>query len=383
MRIALALAVTLASAFALNLGYLVEHDAAQKLPPLSLRAPLRSVRQLVGNRRWLLGFASEATGWVLFVLALSLAPLSLVQATAAGGIAILALMVAHVTHVPLTTTERFGVGIAVAGLVLLGLSLAGAHGEGKGAGYVSVAVWIGASFAGAFVAIMLLARRIGDGPAYGLATGLLFASGDVATKGAVEAGGHLGFVAALILGLLFGQSRAAGGIPAQQRAHDRRHRHALHERAADRRRDDDLRRAAAERLARRRPGRRLRGGYRRRRPPGRAKARAQARQSPDPRPPAGSVHRAQPVHRRRSEMNCPIDGIQPVMSERSGVEIDCCPECRGVWVDRGELDKIIDRATSGQPRADPGGDDAVGDGEVQPGKRRRRGFLVDLLELGE
>ena len=204
MRIALALAVTLASAFALNLGYLVEHDAARKLPPLSLRAPLRTVRQLVGSRRWLSGFASEATGWLLFVLALSLAPLSLVQATAAGGIAILALMVAHMTHVPLTRTERFGVGIAVSGLVLLGLSLAGAHGEGAGAGYASVAVWIGASFAGAFVAIRLLARRIGDGPAYGLATGLLFASGDVATKGAVEAGGHLGFVAALVLAYSLG-----------------------------------------------------------------------------------------------------------------------------------------------------------------------------------
>jgi hypothetical protein len=204
MRIALALAVTLASACALDLGYLIEHDAARKLPPLSLRTPLRSVRQLVGSRRWLFGFASEATGWGLFILALSLAPLSLVQATAAGGIAILALMVAYVTRVPLTTTERFGVGIAVAGLVLLGLSLAGAHGEGTGAGYVSVAVWIGASFAGAFLAIRLLARRIGGGPAYGLATGLLFASGDVATKGAVEAGGHLGFIAALVLAYSLG-----------------------------------------------------------------------------------------------------------------------------------------------------------------------------------
>jgi uncharacterized protein len=43
-------------------------------------------------------------------------------------------------------------------------------------------------------------------------------------------------------------------------------------------------------------------------------------------------------------MKCPNDSTTLVMSERAGVEIDYCPECRGVWLDRGELDKIIDRA---------------------------------------
>jgi Zn-finger nucleic acid-binding protein len=45
-------------------------------------------------------------------------------------------------------------------------------------------------------------------------------------------------------------------------------------------------------------------------------------------------------------MKCPTDSATLVMSERSGIEIDYCPECRGVWLDRGELDKIIDRAAS-------------------------------------
>lgn len=40
-------------------------------------------------------------------------------------------------------------------------------------------------------------------------------------------------------------------------------------------------------------------------------------------------------------MKCPVDGATLQMSERGGVEIDYCPECRGVWLDRGELDKII------------------------------------------
>ena len=43
-------------------------------------------------------------------------------------------------------------------------------------------------------------------------------------------------------------------------------------------------------------------------------------------------------------MQCPNDGAVLVMSERSGIEIDYCPTCRGVWLDRGELDKIIERA---------------------------------------
>jgi uncharacterized protein len=51
-------------------------------------------------------------------------------------------------------------------------------------------------------------------------------------------------------------------------------------------------------------------------------------------------------------MKCPICDVDLVMSERQGVEIDYCPKCRGVWLDRGELDKIVERsATAGQPTA--------------------------------
>lgn len=50
-------------------------------------------------------------------------------------------------------------------------------------------------------------------------------------------------------------------------------------------------------------------------------------------------------------MKCPNDAATLVMSERAGVEIDYCPECRGVWLDRGELDKILDRAQAEVTRA--------------------------------
>ena len=45
-------------------------------------------------------------------------------------------------------------------------------------------------------------------------------------------------------------------------------------------------------------------------------------------------------------MKCPVDNTDLVMSDRQGVEIDYCPRCRGVWLDRGELDKIIERSTT-------------------------------------
>lgn len=57
-------------------------------------------------------------------------------------------------------------------------------------------------------------------------------------------------------------------------------------------------------------------------------------------------------------MHCPVcKDPQLVISERQGIEIDYCPSCRGVWLDRGELDKLIDRATASvqptQARHDP------------------------------
>ena len=52
-------------------------------------------------------------------------------------------------------------------------------------------------------------------------------------------------------------------------------------------------------------------------------------------------------------MQCPTDGTTLTMSERSGIEIDYCPQCRGVWLDRGELDKIIERSLNQQAPAAP------------------------------
>lgn len=78
-------------------------------------------------------------------------------------------------------------------------------------------------------------------------------------------------------------------------------------------------------------------------------------------------------------MKCPIDGTRLVMSDRSGVEIDYCPQCRGVWLDRGELDKIIERSA---PTAPPQAALRQDYREGKPFKKKKRGgFLEDLFDF--
>ena len=77
-------------------------------------------------------------------------------------------------------------------------------------------------------------------------------------------------------------------------------------------------------------------------------------------------------------MQCPIDGTALVIAERAGVEIDYCPQRRGVWLDRGELDKIIDRSAS-EAVASPRSDDRGYSGGKP--RKKRGGFLEDLFDF--
>lgn len=75
-------------------------------------------------------------------------------------------------------------------------------------------------------------------------------------------------------------------------------------------------------------------------------------------------------------MQCPIDGTELVIADRSGVEIDYCPACRGVWLDRGELDKIIERSAAySAPPAPPRAER----GYEQPRGRKKKGGMGDFL----
>ena len=80
-------------------------------------------------------------------------------------------------------------------------------------------------------------------------------------------------------------------------------------------------------------------------------------------------------------MQCPIDGTQLVMADRQGVEIDYCPQCRGVWLDRGDLDKIIERSI---PQAAPPPPPSRGDNrgyDERPRKKKRDSFLSDIFDF--
>lgn len=77
-------------------------------------------------------------------------------------------------------------------------------------------------------------------------------------------------------------------------------------------------------------------------------------------------------------MKCPVDGTTLVITDRSGVEIDYCPQCRGVWLDRGELDKIIDRSIV-PPAAEMNLPQMQERGSYK--KKKRGGFLEDLFDF--
>lgn len=84
-------------------------------------------------------------------------------------------------------------------------------------------------------------------------------------------------------------------------------------------------------------------------------------------------------------MKCPNCVESPLMmSDRQGVEIDYCPKCRGVWLDRGELDKLIERSlTAGAPAARAPAPGAPSPGWVQPpyhGYRKQKSWLGDIFD---
>lgn len=98
-------------------------------------------------------------------------------------------------------------------------------------------------------------------------------------------------------------------------------------------------------------------------------------------------------------MKCPVDNETLVMADRGGVEIDYCPKCRGVWLDRGELDKIIERSAAAPAAAAPQArapqpapqqhapqgyapDPRYRDDDHRHGyKRKKHGFLGELFDF--
>jgi len=196
----IAVALALASTTLTNVAYLREHDAVATLPELSAAHPLRSAKHLLTDRGWLRGFALESTGFALYVVALALAPLTLVQSLAAGGIGVLAFVSARVGGRALPRHEVVGVVVSIIGLVALAVSLAGGSGEGSGGNVVSIELWLAGTAAAALV-VVALGRRFGAvAVSEGIAGGLFFSIGDVSVKVATQGGGRAAFGLTVVLG---------------------------------------------------------------------------------------------------------------------------------------------------------------------------------------
>ena len=202
---AIALLLALASTTLTNVAYLREHDAAAALPALSLRRPLHSVQALLTDRSWLTGFALETGGFALYVAALALAPLTLVQSVAAGGIGILAFVSARMRRRRLGRHELVGVLVSMLGLLALAVSLAGGGtGEGTGGSTFEIVLWLAAT-AGAAVIALALGRRFGAlAVAEGVAGGLFFSIGDISVKVATQGGARTAFAIGVIVGYSLG-----------------------------------------------------------------------------------------------------------------------------------------------------------------------------------
>jgi drug/metabolite transporter (DMT)-like permease len=203
---AVALVLALASTTLVSLAYLREHAAVADLPALSLRRPVQSLRALLASRAWLAGFAMESSGFVMYVAALALAPLALVQSVAAGGIGILAVASARVAHRRLTGRESLGAGVSVAGLLFLSLSLIDGADQSAHGSIVEIGLWLGATCAAAALVLTVGRAFLGAAAANGIAGGLLFSCGDISTKVATQGGVRAGFAVAAIFGYVLGTS---------------------------------------------------------------------------------------------------------------------------------------------------------------------------------
>lgn len=204
--VALGLVLAAISTTLTNLAYSREHDAAAALPALSLRRPLQSLRLLVDDRSWMLGFAMESSGFASYAAALALAPLAVVQGIGAGGIGVLAYASAKVSGRHLGRRNTSGVAISALGLLLLGVSLTGSSGGGGQGSTAGILAWIGGSAVLALCALAIGRSRGGLAVAEGIAGGLFFSIGDFSTKLATQGGTHFAFVITLVIGYTLGTS---------------------------------------------------------------------------------------------------------------------------------------------------------------------------------
>jgi hypothetical protein len=190
----LGLALALAASLALNGAFVIQHAGSARAPEVRLRHPIRAVRGLLAQPTWTAGLMLGMVGWALHIAALAHAPLSLVQAVVASGLAIVAPLSALIGGTPMRPRELAATAGMIVGLVALfaGLHVRGAHGRFAPAGLASYLL-VSAAAAG------VLVRCGGDrAEALGGAAGLLYGAADVAIKAITGVAARRGWIVALV-----------------------------------------------------------------------------------------------------------------------------------------------------------------------------------------
>ena len=173
------LGFALASAFATNVGFLMRHRGAVAAPDVDVRHPLRTVRDLFSSKWWAIGFAVAFGAWLCHVMALKLAPLSLVQAVLASGFVLLGIAAERWFGFKLRRRDWVGIGLTTAGLALLAVTAAKTQPDGAQSSYglgAAVAFEAGLVAVGALLLASPRIRRASSqhGVLLGAGAGLLF-----------------------------------------------------------------------------------------------------------------------------------------------------------------------------------------------------------------
>jgi len=180
LSVQLGLLMALVTALMSMLGFLLKHRGAVAAPPVEWRRPLASTVALFRSPVYTLGCVVATTSWAFHVLALALAPISLVQSVIAAGLVLITVLADRVFGHDVSRREWIGVALTAAGLAFLAATLEGAA-DSAHAGYGGreLALFVGlATLAG----LALVALRGAGGLALAVAAGLLWAGSDVTIK---------------------------------------------------------------------------------------------------------------------------------------------------------------------------------------------------------
>jgi hypothetical protein len=168
-------------------GFFLKHKGALKAPLVDAKRPIHSSIQLFKSPIYTLGCVVATTSWGFHVAALALAPISVVQATIAGGLVLITIVADRIFGHTVTRRDWIGVGLTAAGLAFLAATLEGtadgAHSSYDG--WIFAIVLVSATVA----AVVLAARSGNNGPALAVSAGLLWAGSDITIKAVT---GHSG-----------------------------------------------------------------------------------------------------------------------------------------------------------------------------------------------